>query len=78
MTKEITMEDLADGLDKALKKVEELKVENRNLKCQLRIMTEKYEDAWFQNKLQMSKIVEYRRIIEHYEDGAPLYVRNEV
>ena len=74
MTKEITMEDLADGLDKALKKVEELKAENKNLTCQLRIMREKYEEQWLANKLQMSKIVEYRRIIEHYEDGAPMYV----
>lgn len=74
MTKEITMEDLADGLDKALKKVEELKAENKNLTCQLRIMREKYEEQWQINKLQMSKIVEYRRKIEHYEDGAPDYV----
>lgn len=67
-------ENLQIALATKLAEIESLKAENRNLKCQLRIMTEKYEDAWFQNKLQMSKIVEYRRKIEHYEDGAPDYV----
>ena len=66
---------MVTDLELAVKKIKELKAENKDLKCQLRIMTEKYEDAWYQNKLQMSKIVEYRRLIEHYEDGAPLYVQ---
>lgn len=52
----------------------ELKDENKNLKCQLRIMTDKYNEMWYENKLQMSTIVKYRRLIEHYEDGAPNYV----
>lgn len=52
----------------------ELKAENNNLKCQLRIMTDKYNEMWYENKLQMSTIVKYRRLIEHYEDGAPNYV----
>lgn len=52
----------------------ELKAENKNLKCQLRIMTDKYNEMWYENKLQMSTIVKYRRLIEHYEDGAPNYV----
>ena len=52
----------------------ELKAENKDLKCQLRIMTDKYNEMWYENKLQMSTIVKYRRLIEHYEDGAPNYV----
>lgn len=52
----------------------ELEAENKNLKCQLRIMTDKYNEMWYENKLQMSTIVKYRRLIEHYEDGAPNYV----
>lgn len=58
----------------AMKRVNELKAENNNLKCQIRILEKKNEDLLMQTRLQMSKIVEYRRIIEHYEDGAPLYV----
>ena len=72
---ELPEQALVTDLELAVKKIKELKAENKDLKCQLRIMTEKYEDAWYQNKLQMSKIVEYRRLIEHYEDGAPLYVQ---
>lgn len=56
------------------KKFSELEAENKNLKCQLRIMTDKYNEMWYENKLQMSTIVKYRRLIEHYEDGAPNYV----
>ena len=56
-------------------KVKELQRENNSLRSQNKILKEKYEDLWVQNKLQMSKIVEYRRLIEHYEDGAPLYVQ---
>ena len=70
--------DLFDDLKHAIKKIDELKAENRNLRCQLGILQEKYDDLWLTNKYQMSKIVEYRRKIEHYEDGAPMYVREEV
>ena len=61
----------------ALKKIDELKAENRNLKCQLEILKEKYDDLWLSHKYQMSKIVEYRRKLEHYEDGAPDYTSKE-
>lgn len=70
--------DLLNDIKLATKKIDELKAENHNLKCQIRILTEKNEDLWYQNKLQMSKIVEYRRKLEHYEDGAPMYVPNDV
>lgn len=70
--------DLFDDLKHAIKKIDELKAENRNLRCQIGILQEKYDDLWLTNKYQMSKIVEYRRKIEHYEDGAPMYVREEV
>lgn len=70
--------ELANDFILALKKIDELKAENRNLRCQLGILQEKYDDLWLTNKYQMSKIVEYRRKIEHYEDGAPMYVREEV
>ena len=56
---------------------EKLVEENRNLKCQLRIMQQKYEDMWYENKLQQTTIVKYRRLIEHYEDGAPNYVATQ-
>ena len=58
----------------AMKRINEFKAENSNLKCQIRILEKKNEDLLMQTRLQMSKIVEYRRLIEHYEDGAPLYV----
>ena len=61
----------------AMKRINELKAENNNLKCQIRILERKNEDLLMQTRLQMSKIVEYRRLIEHYEDGAPLYVQSE-
>ena len=70
--------ELANDFILALKKMDELKAENRNLRCQIGILQEKYDDLWLTNKYQMSKIVEYRRKIEHYEDGAPMYVREEV
>lgn len=70
--------ELANDFILALKKIDELKAENRNLRCQIGILQEKYDDLWLTNKYQMSKIVEYRRKIEHYEDGAPMYVREEV
>ena len=70
--------ELANDFILSLKKIDELKAENRNLRCQLGILQEKYDDLWLTNKYQMSKIVEYRRKIEHYEDGAPMYVREEV
>ena len=61
----------------ALKKIDELKAENRNLKCQLGILKEKYDDLLLSHKYQMSKIVEYRRKLEHYADGAPDYTSKE-
>lgn len=70
--------ELANDFILALKKIDELKAENRNLRCQIGILQEKYDDLWLTNKYQMSKIVEYRRKIEHYEDGAPMYVQEEV
>ena len=69
--------ELANDFILALKKIDELKAENRNLRCQLGILQEKYDDLWLTNKYQMSKIVEYRRKIEHYEDGAPMYVPSD-
>ena len=69
--------DMSADFILALKKIDELKAENRNLKCQLGILKEKYDDLWLSHKYQMSKIVEYRRKLEHYEDGAPMYVQEE-
>ena len=66
--------DLQEDLKLAMTAISKLKAENHDLQCQVRILKEKNEELWLSNKLQMSKIVEYRRIIEHYEDGAPLYV----
>lgn len=56
------------------KKIDEIISENSDLKCQIRILREKLENAEYLNKLQMTEIVKYRRLIEHYEDGAPNYV----
>lgn len=58
----------------AMKRINDLKAENNDLRCKIRILERKNEELRMQTQLQMSKIVEYRRIIEHYEDGAPLYV----
>ena len=69
--------DLSVDFKLALKKIDELKAENRNLRCQLGILKEKYDDLWLSHKYQMSKIVEYRRKLEHYEDGAPEYTSKE-
>lgn len=66
--------DIKSDLVIAMRKIKAQEAEIHNLKCQLSIMQEKYDDLWITNKIQMSKIVEYRRLIEHYEDGAPLYV----
>ena len=60
-----------------LNQPEELRKEIKNLKCQLRILQEKYDNVWYENKLQQSTIVKYRRLIEHYEDGAPNYVATQ-
>lgn len=51
-----------------------LEEENHNLKCQIRILQDKVKALDYENKLKMSDIVRYRRLIEHYEDGAPNYV----
>ena len=67
--------ELQNDFKIAMGKIKELQRENNSLRSQNKILKEKYEDLWVQNKLQMSKIVEYRRLIEHYEDGAPLYVQ---
>ena len=69
--------DLSVDFKLALKKINKLKAENKNLKCQLGILKEKYDDLWLSHKYQMSKIVEYRRKLEHYEDGAPDYTSKE-
>ena len=69
--------DIKSDLVIAMRKIKAQEAEIRNLKCQLRIAQEKYDDLWITNKIQMSKIVEYRRLIEHYEDGAPLYVQRD-
>lgn len=70
--------DLFNDLKLAIKKIEGLRAENHDLQCQIKILKEKNEELWLSNKLQMSKIVEYRRRLEHYEDGAPNYVPNDV
>lgn len=71
------MDVLANDLRLAMKKIEELKAENISLRSKIKSLEKKNEDLWITNKLQMSKMVEYRRIIEHYEDGAPLYVQGD-
>ena len=69
--------DMSSDFKIALKKIEELTAENKNLKCQIGIHQQKYDDLWLSHKYQMSKIVEYRRKLEHYEDGAPDYTSKE-
>lgn len=69
--------ELQNDFKIAREKIKELQRENNSLRSQNKILRDKYEDLWMQNKLQMSKIVEYRRLIEHYEDGAPRYVNPE-
>lgn len=69
---------LAEDFNIAMKKIESLKRENRDLRRQVENLKRKNEELWLSNKIQMSKIVEYRRKIEHYEDGAPLYVPKDV
>lgn len=70
-------QQIAEDFSHAMKKIESLKKENRDLQRQLENMRKKNEELWLSNKIQMSKIVEYRRRIEHYEDGAPLYVPDD-
>lgn len=53
---------------------ETMKAEVHNLQCQVRILQKKVHDLDYANKLKMQEIVKYRRLIEHYEDGAPNYV----
>lgn len=74
---DITQEQLIKDLKLAMAKIKKLEADNHNLECQIRIWKEKYEEMWLSNKIQMSRIVEYRRIIEHYEDGAPLYAQKD-
>ena len=69
--------DMSSDFKIALKKIEELTAENKNLKCQLNLLQDKYDELWISHKYQMSKIVDYRRRLEHYEDGAPLYVQGD-
>ena len=71
------MDVLANDLRLAMKKIEELKAENISLRSKIKSLEKSKEELWMANKLQMSKIVEYRRLIEHYEDGAPLYVQRD-
>ena len=74
---DITQGELVRDIILAMEKIKQLEADNHNLECQVRIWKEKYEEMWLSNKIQMSRIVEYRRIIEHYEDGAPLYVQKD-
>ena len=67
-------EELYNDLKLAMNQIEALKAENRNLKCKIAILKDKNEELSLSNKIQMSKIVEYRRKLEHYEDGAPMFV----
>ena len=69
--------ELQNDFKIAREKIKELQRENNSLRSQNKILRDKYEDLWMSNKIQMSKIVEYRRLIEHYEDGAPRYVNPE-
>ena len=57
-----------------MRTINQLKDENADLLCQVRILRKKLDMAEYENKLQMSEIVRYRRLLEHYEDGAPNYV----
>lgn len=67
--------ELYDALKTAEKRIDALNAQIRRLHKKVDMLTKKNEEMWYENKLQMSKIVEYRRLIEHYEDGAPLYVQ---
>ena len=64
-------------IQKLRKDIENLKSEIHNLQCQNRILREKNEHLDYDNKLKMQTIVRYRRLIEHYEDGAPNYVATQ-
>ena len=67
--------DLLAYVQKNMDEINRLKAECKNLTCQLEREKKKCEEQWYENKLQMMDIVKYRRLIEHYEDGAPNYVR---
>ena len=69
--------ELYDALKTAEKRIDALNAQIRRLHKKVDMLTKKNEEMWYENKLQMSKIVEYRRLIEHYEDGAPLYVQRD-
>lgn len=69
--------DLVTDLSIAMRKIKAQESKIHDLECKIRILQEKNEELWLSNKIQMSKIVEYRRLIEHYEDGAPLYVQRD-
>jgi len=56
---------------------DKLSAENKRLKNKLKTTTEKFETLSYESKLRMSEIVRLRRLIEHYEDGAPNYVANQ-
>ena len=64
-------------IQKLRKDVENLKAEIHNLQCQNRILREKNDHLDYDNKLKTQTIVRYRRLIEHYEDGAPNYVATQ-
>lgn len=57
--------------------IKDLKDENSDLKCQVRILREKLEHMDYELKLKTSELVRYRRLIEHYEDRAPNYVATQ-
>ena len=65
------------ALKTAEKRIDALNAQIRRLHKKVDMLTKKNEEMWYENKLQMSKIVEYRRLIEHYEDGAPQYVQRD-
>lgn len=69
--------ELYEALKTAEKRIDALNAQIRRLHKKVDMLTKKNEEMWYENKLQMSKIVEYRRLIEHYEDGAPLYVQRD-
>ena len=69
--------ELYIALKTAEKRIDALNAQIRRLHKKVDMLTKKNEEMWYENKLQMSKIVEYRRLIEHYEDGAPLYVQKD-
>ena len=69
--------ELYEALKTAEKRIDALNAQIRRLHKKVDMLTKKNEEMWYENKLQMSKIVQYRRLIEHYEDGAPLYVQRD-